>query len=252
MTAWELTRHAAPLGMAQLDAHASLPPWAFDDGFEAPFTSITRTADELCVVCAYDALPGSVTAVGPFTAFSVDGPLDHSLIGVLAGLLAPLADAGISILAESTFDTDWILVPAGQADQAVAAWIAAGHLVDEAGGGMSVTQAAGFPAAALAAGLKSSGKTDLALVVNTRPGLRRGRRVHQQPGQGRAGAVVEQVLADGRLRAVILNSAGPMPAPVRRGSPTPTAPPSWWPTPFDRLRAHRKSARSMSRCARPG
>jgi len=133
VTAWELTRHAAPLGLVQLEAHASPPPWAFDSGFDAPLTSLTRTADELSIICAYEAMPGSITGVGPFTAFSIDGPLDHSLIGVLAGLLDPLATAGISILAESTFDTDWILVPTGQADQAVTAWIAAGHLVEEAG-----------------------------------------------------------------------------------------------------------------------
>ena len=131
MTAWELTRHPVQLGMAQLDPHAAVPPWALDEGFEAPFSGITRTADELCVVCAWDALPGWVGAVGPFTAFSVDGPLDHSLVGVLAGLLAPLAEAGISILAESTFDTDWILVAADQADHAAAAWTSAGHLLTD-------------------------------------------------------------------------------------------------------------------------
>lgn len=128
-TPWELTRHDVGLGMAQLPAHASVPRWALDDSYEAPFWSVTRTTDELSVICAWDALPGTVTGVGPFTAFSIDGPLDHSLIGVLAGLLAPLAEADISVLAESTFDTDWILVPTLQADLAVQTWIAAGHLV---------------------------------------------------------------------------------------------------------------------------
>jgi hypothetical protein len=85
--------------------------------------------DELSVICAWEALPGTVTGVGPFTAFSVDGPLDHSLVGVLAGLLEPLATAEISILAESTFDTDWILVPTAQADQAVQTWEQAGHSI---------------------------------------------------------------------------------------------------------------------------
>jgi hypothetical protein len=129
MTSWELTRHRVPLGLAQLAAHASVPRWALDDSHEAAFWSATRTVDELSVICAWDALPGTATGVGPFTAFSVDGPLDHSLIGVLAGLLDPLAGAGISILAESTFDTDWILVPSGQAEQAVAVWQEAGHTI---------------------------------------------------------------------------------------------------------------------------
>lgn len=128
-TSWELTRHDVALGLAQLPAHASVPRWALDDGYDAPFWSVTRTTDELSVVCAWEALPGTVTGVGPFTAFSVDGPLDHSLIGVLAGLLAPLADADISVLSESTFDTDWILVPTPQADQAVQVWESAGHHV---------------------------------------------------------------------------------------------------------------------------
>ena len=129
MTAWELTRHDVELGQAQLAAHAAVPRWALDEAFAAPYWSVTRTADELSVICAWEALPGTVTGVGPFTAFSVDGPLDHSLVGVLAGLLEPLAAAEISILAGSTFDTDWILVPTAQADQAVQTWEQAGHSI---------------------------------------------------------------------------------------------------------------------------
>ena len=130
MTAWELTRHQVLLGMAQLPSHASVPRWALHDDYDAPISNVTRTADELCVLGAYEAMPGTVTGVGPFVAFSIDGPLDHSLIGVLAGLLEPLVQAGISILAESTFDTDWILIPAAQADQAAEVWTAAGHLIE--------------------------------------------------------------------------------------------------------------------------
>lgn len=127
---WQLTRHALEVGMAQLPPHDSVPRWALDEAHETPFWSITRTDDELSIICAYVALPGTVTAVGPFAAFSIDGPLDHSLIGVLAGLTAPLAEADISILAQSTFDTDWILVPVAQADHAIEVWKAAGHLIE--------------------------------------------------------------------------------------------------------------------------
>jgi hypothetical protein len=52
---------------------------------------------------------------------------------VLSGLLAPLADESISVFAISTFDTDWVLVPAGQADKAAEAWSRAGHSVRAAG-----------------------------------------------------------------------------------------------------------------------
>ncbi len=127
---WQLTRHAVEVGLAQLPPHDSVPRWALDDSHETPFWSVSRTEDELSIICAYQALPGTVTAVGPFAAFSIDGPLDHSLIGVLAGLTAPLADADISILAQSTFDTDWILVPVAQAGHAIEVWEAAGHTVE--------------------------------------------------------------------------------------------------------------------------
>jgi hypothetical protein len=130
MTVWELTQHAGEMGMAQLPAHASIPRWALDETHESSFWSVTRTIDELCVICSYETIPGSVSTVGPFTVFSIDGPLDHSLVGVLAGLLEPLSRAGISILAESTFDTDWILVASAQADQAFEIWQNAGHLID--------------------------------------------------------------------------------------------------------------------------
>ena len=60
-------------------------------------------------------------------AFEVAGPLDFAETGVLSGLLAPLADAGISVFTLSTYDTDWILVKADAADAAAEAWTAAGH-----------------------------------------------------------------------------------------------------------------------------
>jgi hypothetical protein len=65
----------------------------------------------------------------PFTAFEVQGPLDFALTGVLAELLAPLAAAEISVFTLSTFDTDWILVPGGDADRAAEEWRRAGHEV---------------------------------------------------------------------------------------------------------------------------
>jgi hypothetical protein len=130
VTGWQLTRHAGEVGLAQLRPHDPVPRWALDENHETPFWSVSRTEDELSIICAYQALPGTVTAVGPFAAFSIDGPLDHSLIGVLAGLTAPLADADISILAQSTFDTDWILVPVAQAGHAIEVWEAAGHIVE--------------------------------------------------------------------------------------------------------------------------
>jgi glutamate N-acetyltransferase / amino-acid N-acetyltransferase len=73
---------------------------------------------------------------------------------------------------------------------------------------MSVTRAAGFVAGAVAAGLKTSGKTDVALVVNTGPQFTAA--AVFTSNRVKAAPVVwsEQVIKDGRLRAVILNSGG--------------------------------------------
>ena len=73
---------------------------------------------------------------------------------------------------------------------------------------MSITMAAGFRASGLSAGLKSSGRKDLALVLNTGPdyvaaGVFTANRVQAAP-------VIwsQQALRDGQLRAVVLNAGG--------------------------------------------
>lgn len=73
---------------------------------------------------------------------------------------------------------------------------------------MSVTHPRGFAAAGVTAGLKDSGRSDLALVVNAGPryeaaGVFTTNRVKAAPVRWS-----EQVLTDGRLRAVVLNSGG--------------------------------------------
>jgi len=80
-------------------------------------------------VCAAADIPARVHQAGPFVAFEVQGPLDFALTGVLAALLTPLADAGVSVFTLSTFDTDWILVNESDRFRAVDAWQAAGHTV---------------------------------------------------------------------------------------------------------------------------
>ncbi|WP_412062398.1 ACT domain-containing protein [Rubrivirga sp. IMCC45206] len=97
-------------------------------------SSVTRTAAELSVVCAEAAVPPDVVAERGWRALTVRGPLDFALTGILAGLAAPLAQAGVSIFALSTYDTDVLLVRDRQLAQAVAALRAAGHEVEESRG----------------------------------------------------------------------------------------------------------------------
>jgi hypothetical protein len=72
-------------------------------------------------------VPG-VRCESGFVAIEVAGPLDFALTGILASLAAPLADAGISIFAISTFDTDYVLVREADLARARRALEAAGHV----------------------------------------------------------------------------------------------------------------------------
>ena len=121
-----LTVIEARLAVCRLEASSSLPAWVDHAG---DFVSITRTVDELSIVCATDAVPPGVPMEGPWRAFKVQGPLVMTLIGVVAALANPLADAGISIFAISTYDTDYVLVHEPDVDAAIDALIAAGHTV---------------------------------------------------------------------------------------------------------------------------
>jgi uncharacterized protein len=90
--------------VARLDPGAAIPDWA------SSFFSITRTSDELSIVCAESSVPAGIVAERGFRMLMVEGPLDFSLTGVMASIAGPLADAGVSMFAVSTYDTDYVLV----------------------------------------------------------------------------------------------------------------------------------------------
>ncbi len=120
-----LMRHDTEVAFARLDAGTE-PDFDWRTG---PLASITHTDSETSIVCAYDAVPEGVVAQGPLVGFEIAGPLDFTTVGVLSGLLEPLAKQGISILALSTYDTDWILVDATRHEEAAGIWRRAGHTV---------------------------------------------------------------------------------------------------------------------------
>jgi len=69
---------------------AQMPAWAS----ESKLLSITRTPEELSVVCEQRLVPASARCERDWRCLKVEGPLDLSLTGVLASLAAPLAQAG--------------------------------------------------------------------------------------------------------------------------------------------------------------
>ena len=120
-----LTLCEGEFAICRLDASARPPEWAQG----GKIWSITRTADELSIVCSQKSVPEGVRSEGGWRCLKLEGPLDFSLTGILVSLAAPLAEAGISIFAISTFDTDYLLVNRDDLERSVDALEGAGHLV---------------------------------------------------------------------------------------------------------------------------
>lgn len=125
---WALELRVLPesLAVCRLSPESPLPAWAADLG---PFVSITRTADELSIVCPAGAVPPGTRAEGPWRALQVQGPLEFAWVGILAALSACLARAGVSLFALSTFDTDYLLVKEGDLGTALLALQSDGHRI---------------------------------------------------------------------------------------------------------------------------
>lgn len=105
---------------------ADVPSW----GLASDFFSVTRTPDELSIVCAENLVPqrdeGVVVERG-WVALRIEGPFPFAMTGVLASFVQPLAEAEIPVFAVSTFDTDYVLVKSEGLKPALTALGAAGH-----------------------------------------------------------------------------------------------------------------------------
>jgi uncharacterized protein len=105
---------------------AAVPEWALQpDGF----ASVSRTADELSIVCLAALVPAGARCDGGWCCLKVHGPFAFDQVGILSSFAVPLAQAGVGIFAISTFDTDYILVKERQRDLAIQALVSAGHVI---------------------------------------------------------------------------------------------------------------------------
>ena len=86
---------------------------------DADWYSITKTDDELSIVCEEKYVPVDVIKETDWKCFKIEGPLDFALIGILSKLSTILADNGISIFAISTYDTDYILVKSDKLEKSI-------------------------------------------------------------------------------------------------------------------------------------
>jgi hypothetical protein len=132
---YHLARFPESIAVVRLGPGAEIPEWAESSSV----FSITATADETSLVCAARSVPAKARHDKPYTAFAVmpeqdsaDFDLASGVTGVLVALLTPVAEAGVSVFVQSTFDTDWILVPKKDADKAEEAWRRSGFEVTPA------------------------------------------------------------------------------------------------------------------------
>ena len=119
----QFSRIYSQFAICRLSPDTPVPHWAT----LGSLFSVTRTADELSIVCPADLVPSDVNHEAGWNCFKLEGPFPFTLTGVLSSFLVPLAEACIPILAISTFDTDYVLVKQETVDVAISTLRAAGH-----------------------------------------------------------------------------------------------------------------------------
>ena len=121
--------------ICRLDCGEAVPEWtqSADPSADA-FVSITRTSDELSIVCRDAGIPDHVETERDWRCMRVAGKLNFELVGVIAKITKHLADVAVSVFVVSTFDTDYLLVKEDDWARAVTALRSGGYSVLTDGG----------------------------------------------------------------------------------------------------------------------
>lgn len=118
-----LLRLDGTYAVSRMDPTSALPAWA--DG--AGFVSISRSDDELSIVCRVERIPSGVKQDTGWTCYKFIGPFAFDETGIVASVIGPLSHAGIGIFVVSTFDGDHMLLKETDASHAESVLHAAGH-----------------------------------------------------------------------------------------------------------------------------
>src|SRR5215469_2886209 len=112
--------------VCRLDPNGHIPHWALlgDD-----FISLTRTCDELSILCLQENVPQETKTTRGLRCAKVEGPFDFSVAGVHVSLAIPLAEANISVLAVATYETDHLLIQEKDLERAIRVLERAGHRI---------------------------------------------------------------------------------------------------------------------------
>ena len=106
----------------RLQPDTAIPDWATGN-----FTSITRTPDELSLVCPTENVPPTLRPPQRWICLKLEGPFPLSQTGILLSFIEPLSDNGVPIFAIATYDTDYVLIQEEYAGRAISALQQAGH-----------------------------------------------------------------------------------------------------------------------------
>lgn len=109
-----LKRLDGAYAISQLAPDAPLPDWLEGEGF----VSVTRTDEEVSIVCRQERVPAGVRADPDWLAFQLIGPFAFDETGIVLSVIRPLSENAIGVFVLSTFNGDLLLVK--QADQAKA------------------------------------------------------------------------------------------------------------------------------------
>lgn len=110
----------------QFEATEPIPQKIFD----SKYYWIGKTDEELSVVCDSKIKLNSSKSDGNWSILKLVGQFDFSVVGILADITHALSEAGISIVALSTYDTDYIMVKTAKVEQAKKVLTEVGYIVD--------------------------------------------------------------------------------------------------------------------------
>ncbi len=106
---------STPFAVLKLSPSEPIPTWAT----QSNHFFISKTSDELSIICPEQAVPSEVEASKAWRCFRVDGDLEFEQVGVVATVSKPIADAGISLFLVSTHDRDYVFVHVDSLEKAV-------------------------------------------------------------------------------------------------------------------------------------
>jgi hypothetical protein len=112
-------------GICSLPNTAPIPDWALKESL----ISITRTEEELTIVCRQDLIPPQCKCDLNWRCFRIDGTFDLNQTGVISSISSPLANTGISIYCISTYNTDYFLVKEENVEQTISVLSDCGHSI---------------------------------------------------------------------------------------------------------------------------